>query len=92
MSAGAASGQPALTDADARPVATDIYAGNVGDPTTVPGQVETLRSPAIRALVVALSTRCQHTCRLRSDPASAPVHQFTPPTPLQAGALDLLRV
>jgi transposase len=32
----------ALTDADGRPVAVQVYAGNTGDPTTVPDQVETL--------------------------------------------------
>ena len=34
----------ALTDADGRPVALDVYPGNTGDPSTVPGQVEKLRS------------------------------------------------
>lgn len=33
-----------LTDADGRPVAVDVYAGNTGDPTTVPDQVEKLRA------------------------------------------------
>ncbi len=32
----------ALTDADGRPVAVQVYPGNPGDPTTVPDQVETL--------------------------------------------------
>lgn len=32
-----------LTDAEGRPVAVDVYAGNTGDPTTVPGQVTKLR-------------------------------------------------
>jgi transposase len=32
----------ALTDADGRPVAVQVYAGNTSDPTTVPDQVETL--------------------------------------------------
>jgi transposase len=32
----------ALTDADGRPVAVQVYPGNTGDPTTVPDQVETL--------------------------------------------------
>jgi len=32
----------ALTDADGRPVAVQIYPGNTGDPKTVPDQVETL--------------------------------------------------
>jgi transposase len=33
-----------MTDADGRPVATEVYAGNTGDPKTVPDQVETLRT------------------------------------------------
>ena len=33
-----------LTDADGRPVAVEVYEGNTGDPTTVPDQVEKLRS------------------------------------------------
>lgn len=32
----------ALTDADGRPVAVQVYPGNTGDPKTVPDQVETL--------------------------------------------------
>jgi hypothetical protein len=32
-----------MTDGDGRPIATEVYAGNVGDPKTVPDQVETLR-------------------------------------------------
>jgi transposase len=32
----------ALTDADGRPVAVQVYPGNTGDPTTVPDQVEAL--------------------------------------------------
>jgi len=33
-----------LTDDQGRPIATDVYPGNTGDPTTVPDQVEKLRS------------------------------------------------
>ncbi len=33
-----------LTDADGRPVAVEVYKGNTADPTTVPDQVEKLRS------------------------------------------------
>ncbi len=33
-----------MTDAAGRPVATDVYPGNTGDPTTVPDQVEKLRT------------------------------------------------
>ena len=32
-----------LTDADGRPLATEVYPGNTGDPTTVPDQVEKLQ-------------------------------------------------
>ncbi len=32
-----------LTDGQGRPVAVDVYAGNTGDPSTVPDQVEKLR-------------------------------------------------
>ena len=41
-------------------------------------------------LLAALGTRCAHRCRLRSDPASEPLRQLTPPSPLQARALALL--
>ena len=41
-------------------------------------------------LLATLATRCAHTCRLRSDPAGAPLRQLTPPSPLQARALALL--
>jgi hypothetical protein len=41
-------------------------------------------------LLVALGTRCAHTCRLRTDSNAAPVRQLTPPSPLQARALALL--
>lgn len=33
-----------LTDAEGRPVAVDVYRGNTGDPSTVPDQVEKLRT------------------------------------------------
>lgn len=33
-----------MTDAEGGPVATEVYVGNVGDPKTVPDQVETLRA------------------------------------------------
>ena len=32
-----------LTDAEGRPISVDVYAGDTGDPTTVPDQVEKLR-------------------------------------------------
>jgi transposase len=46
-----------LTDAEGRPVATDVYAGNVGDPTTVPDQVETVRTRFGLAQVVLVGDR-----------------------------------
>lgn len=33
-----------MTDAQGRPIALDVYPGNTGDPTTVPDQVEKLRT------------------------------------------------
>jgi transposase len=42
-------------------------------------------------LLTALATRCEVTCRLRSDAAAAPIRQWTAPTPLQARALTLLK-
>jgi len=33
----------AMTDAEGRPVAVEVYPGNTGDPTTVPDQVENLK-------------------------------------------------
>jgi transposase len=42
-------------------------------------------------LLTELATRCEVTCRLRSDSTAAPIRQWTPPTPLQARALALLK-
>ena len=42
-------------------------------------------------LLTDLGTRCEVTCRLRADATAAPIRQWTPPTPLQAHALALLR-
>ena len=41
-------------------------------------------------LMATLATRCELTCRLRSDPTAWPIRQWTPPTALQARALALL--
>ncbi|PYR33834.1 MAG: IS1634 family transposase [Acidobacteria bacterium] len=41
-------------------------------------------------LLADLGTRCEVTCRLRADSTSAPIRQWTPPTPLHARALELL--
>jgi len=46
-----------MTDAEGRPVATEVYAGNVGDPKTVPDQVETLRARFGVARVVLVGDR-----------------------------------
>jgi hypothetical protein len=45
---------------------------------------------SFETLLVELATRCQHTCRLRSDPTGPTLRQVNPPTPLQARALELL--
>ena len=46
-----------LTDAEGRPVAVEVYAGNTGDPTTVPHQVEKLRQRFGLARVVLVGDR-----------------------------------
>jgi len=45
---------------------------------------------SLDTLLAALATRCANRCRLRSAPAGEPVRQLTPPSPLQARALELL--
>jgi transposase len=47
----------ALTDADGRPVAVQVYPGNTGDPTTVPDQVEALTSRFGLSRVVLVGDR-----------------------------------
>ena len=42
-------------------------------------------------LLTELGTRCEVTCRFRANPEAAPIHQWTPPTPLQARAFALLK-
>jgi transposase len=42
-------------------------------------------------LLTELATRCEVTCRLRSDATAAPIRQWTSPTPLHARALSLLK-
>jgi hypothetical protein len=46
-----------LTDAEGRPVAVEVYAGNTGDPTTVPDQVEKLRKQFGLSRVVLVGDR-----------------------------------
>jgi transposase len=43
-------------------------------------------------LLVELGTRCRHRCRLNTDPQSPTFVQDTQPTPLQARALELIRL
>ena len=42
-------------------------------------------------LMHALATRCRHQCRLRDDADGPAVERLTEPTPLQQGALELIR-
>ncbi|CAN5161050.1 hypothetical protein BH23BAC3_BH23BAC3_32020 [soil metagenome] len=48
-----------MTDGDGRPVAVDVYAGNTGDPSTVAGQVEKLRTRfgLKRVVITTFNTR-----------------------------------
>ena len=46
-----------LTDAEGRPVAVDVYPGNTGDPTTVPDQLDKLRSRFGLSRVVLVGDR-----------------------------------
>jgi hypothetical protein len=41
-------------------------------------------------LLTELATRCEVTCRLRTDATAPPIRQWTPPTPVQTRALALL--
>jgi hypothetical protein len=43
-------------------------------------------------LMAELATRCRNRCRLKADPNSPVIHQNTDPTPLQARALELIRL
>ena len=49
----------ALTDADGRPVAVQVYPGNTGDPKTVPDQVEAL-DEAVRPVAGGAGRRSRH--------------------------------
>lgn len=44
------------------------------------------------SLMAELATRCRHRCRLKSDPNSPIIHQYTEPTALQARALELIQL
>lgn len=46
-----------LTDGEGRPVAIEVYPGNTGDPTTVPDQVEKLRTRFALSRVVLVGDR-----------------------------------
>jgi hypothetical protein len=52
---------------------------------------EGLPVQSFTTLLTALGTRCEVTCRFRAHPTAAPTRQWTPPTPLQAQALALLK-
>ena len=43
-------------------------------------------------LMAELGTRCRHRCRLKADPDTPSIEQDTEPTPLQARALELIRM
>jgi transposase len=47
----------ALTDAEGRPIAVEVYPGNTGDPTTVPDQVEKLTKRCGLSRVVLVGDR-----------------------------------
>src|SRR4051794_33764912 len=47
----------ALTDADGRPVAVEVYPGNTGDPKTIPDRVEALTKRFGRSRVVLVGDR-----------------------------------
>ena len=46
-----------MTDAEGRPIAVEVYAGNTGDPSTVPDQVEKLRQKFGLSRVVLVGDR-----------------------------------
>jgi hypothetical protein len=46
-----------MTDAEGRPIAVEVYAGNTGDPSTVPDQVEKLRQKFGSSRVVLVGDR-----------------------------------
>lgn len=52
---------------------------------------EGLPVQSFATLLTELGTRCEVTCRLRANLQAAPIRQWTPPTPLQARALALLK-
>jgi transposase len=43
-------------------------------------------------LMAELATRCRNRCRLKADPQSPVIYQHTDPTPLQARALEMIRL
>lgn len=47
---------------------------------------------SLRTLMAELGTRCRHRCRLKAAPDSPVITQHTEPTPLQARALELVRL
>ena len=59
--------------------------------SSTPSQLNRRAVQSFDTLLTDLATRCEVTCRLRADATAAPIRQWTPPTPLQAQALALLR-
>jgi transposase len=47
---------------------------------------------SFKTLMAEMGTRCRHRCRVKSDPECPPIFQDTDPTPLQARALELIRL
>jgi transposase len=52
---------------------------------------EGLPVQSFATLLTELGTRCEVTCCFAANPSAGPVRQWTPPTPLQARALALLK-
>jgi transposase len=47
---------------------------------------------SFKTLMAEMGTRCRHRCRVKSDPECPPIFQDTNSTPLQARALELIRL
>lgn len=51
-----------------------------------------LQIQSFTTLITELGTRCRHRCRLKADPGTPAIEQETQPTPLQARAMELIRL
>jgi hypothetical protein len=51
-----------------------------------------LHIQSFTTLIAELGTRCRHRCRLKADPDTPTIEQETQPTPLQARAMELIRL